>query len=51
MFETIGVQDAVQRIAFPNQSLTGAEVDDDVAKKNCVGNHIEDDPAVIQEWK
>ena len=34
------------QIAFSCQSLTSSEVDDDVAEKNCVRDHIEDDPAV-----
>ena len=29
------------------QSLTSSKVDDDVAKKNGVRDHIEDDPGVI----
>ena len=33
-------------IDFSCQSLTSSEVDDDVAEKNGVRNHIEDDPAV-----
>ena len=37
------------QIDFSCQSLTSSEVDDDVAEKNGVRNHVEDDPAVSVE--
>ena len=36
------------QIAFSCQSLTSSKVDEDVAKKNGVRDHVEDDPAVVE---
>ena len=36
------------QIAFSCQSLTSSKVDEDVAKKNSVRDHVEDDPAVVE---